>query len=42
VIVEIKALIYLNNSHVAQVIGYLAVSGCPLGLLLHFGERRST
>jgi len=39
VIVEIKALTYLDNSHVAQVIGYLAVPGCPVGLLLNFGER---
>jgi GxxExxY protein len=39
VIVEIKALSGLNNSHVAQVIGYLAVTGCPIGLLLNFGTR---
>ncbi len=39
VIAEIKALNGLDNSHVAQVIGYLAISGCPVGLLLNFGER---
>jgi GxxExxY protein len=39
IIVEIKALSWLDNSHLAQVIGYLAVSGCPLGLLINFGER---
>lgn len=39
VIVEIKALRGLDNSHLAQVIGYLAVSGCPVGLLINFGER---
>lgn len=39
VIVEIKALRGLDNSHLAQVIGYLAVSGCPIGLLINFGER---
>lgn len=39
VIVEIKALKGLDNSHIAQVIGYLAVSGCPIGLLINFGER---
>ncbi len=39
VIVEIKALHGLDNSHLAQVIGYLAVSGCPLGILINFGER---
>jgi GxxExxY protein len=39
VIVEIKALKTLDNSHLAQLIGYLAVSGLALGLLLNFGER---
>jgi GxxExxY protein len=39
VVVEIKALKGIDNSHVAQVIGYLAVSGCPIGLLINFGLR---
>ncbi len=39
VIVEIKALRSLDNSHLAQIIGYLAVSCCPIGLLINFGER---
>lgn len=39
VVVEIKALPGLNDSHVAQVIGYLAVSGCEVGLLINFGQR---
>ena len=39
VVVEIKALHGLNDSHLAQVIGYLAVSGCEVGLLLNFGQR---
>ncbi len=40
VIVEIKALSGgLDNSHIAQVIGYLAITRCPLGLLLNFGAR---
>jgi GxxExxY protein len=39
VIVEIKALHGLDNSHLAQVIGYLSVSGCGIGLLINFGER---
>ena len=38
-VVEIKALKGLDNSHLAQVIGYLAVTGCPIGLLINFGER---
>lgn len=36
---EIKALNYLDISHIAQVVGYLAVIGCVQGLLLNFGER---
>jgi GxxExxY protein len=39
VIVEIEALPGLDNSHVAQVIGSLAVTGCPVGLLINFGAR---
>ncbi|MBC7264099.1 MAG: GxxExxY protein [Chloroflexi bacterium] len=39
VVVEIKALGDLDNSHLAQVIGYLAVTGCPVGLLINFGTR---
>jgi GxxExxY protein len=39
VIVEIKALRGLDNSHLAQIIGYLAVTCCPVGLLINFGER---
>ncbi len=39
VIVEIKALNGLDNSHIAQVIGYLAVTGLPVGLLINFGLR---
>jgi GxxExxY protein len=39
IVVEIKALSRLDNTHLAQVIGYLAVTGCPVGLLINFGER---
>jgi GxxExxY protein len=39
VVVEIKALNGMDNSHLAQAIGYLAVSGCQVGLLINFGER---
>ena len=39
VIVEIKVLSGLENSHLAQVIGYLAVTECPVGLLINFGKR---
>ena len=40
VIVEIKALGGLDNAHVAQVISYLAITGCSAGLLINFGERK--
>jgi GxxExxY protein len=39
VIVEIKALLGLDNSHLTQVVGYMAVTGCPVGLLINFGTR---
>jgi len=39
VVVEIKALKGLDNSHIAQVIGYLAVTGLSVGLLINFGLR---
>lgn len=40
VVVEIKALSGgMDNSHMAQIIGYLAVTGCPVGLLINFGTR---
>ncbi len=39
VIVELKSVKVLDNSHLAQVIGYLAVSALPLGLLINFAER---
>jgi GxxExxY protein len=36
VIVEIKAIDCLNDVHRAQVITYLKLSGCKLGLLVNF------
>jgi len=42
VVVEIKALNKIDNSHMAQMIGYLAVTGCSVGLLINFGERSLT
>ena len=35
-IVEIKAVEGLNDVHLAQVLTYLKVSGCKLGLLINF------
>ncbi len=36
VIVEIKAVEALSDIHLAQVLTYLKVSGCNLGLLMNF------
>jgi len=35
-IVEIKAVRELNDLHLAQVLTYLKLSGCKLGLLINF------
>lgn len=35
-IVEVKAVDALNDVHVAQVLTYLKLSGCRLGLLMNF------
>lgn len=37
--VEIKALWRLDNTCLRQIIGYLAITGAPLGLLINFGRR---
>jgi len=36
IIVEVKAVEALNDVHLAQVLTYLKVSGCKLGLLMNF------
>ncbi|WP_428329843.1 GxxExxY protein [Mucilaginibacter sp.] len=35
-IIEIKAVEVLNDIHLAQVLTYLKISGCRLGLLINF------
>ncbi|MDB5087702.1 MAG: hypothetical protein JWR09_1696 [Mucilaginibacter sp.] len=35
-IIEVKAVDSLNDIHLAQVLTYLKVSGCKLGLLINF------
>ncbi len=38
IIIEIKAVSQLNNSHQAQAMHYLAATGMRLALLINFGE----
>lgn len=40
VIVEIKSVDKLNDVHTAQVLTYLKLSGCKLGLLINFNNPR--
>ena len=39
VIIEIKSVEYLNDVHLAQVLTYLKLSGCKLGLLINFNVK---
>jgi len=36
VIVEIKSIEAINDIHIAQVLTYMKLSGCKLGLLVNF------
>ena len=38
VIVELKAVLKLNQKHEVQLVNYLKGTGIPVGLLLNFGE----
>lgn len=40
VIIEIKSVEALNDVHVAQVLTYLKLSGCRVGLLMNFNVLR--
>jgi GxxExxY protein len=40
VIIEIKSIEILNDIHIAQVLTYLKVSGCKVGLLINFNVLR--
>ncbi|QIA06258.1 GxxExxY protein [Draconibacterium halophilum] len=40
VVVELKAVEALNDVHTAQVLTYLKLSGCKLGLLMNFNVYR--
>jgi len=39
VIVEIKAVDHVMPIHLAQVLSYLKLSGCKVGLLINFNEK---
>ena len=40
VIIEVKSVEALNDIHTAQVLTYLKISGCKLGLLMNFNVLR--
>ena len=42
VIVELKAVEELAPIHEAQILSYLKLSGCPVGLLINFNVRQLT
>lgn len=42
IIVDTKVVTAINEAHIAQMIGYLAVTGLELGLLLNFKHSRLT
>ena len=42
VIVELKAVQELTAIHEAQILSYLRLSGCPVGLLINFNVRQLT
>jgi len=39
IIIEIKAVESLNDIHLAQILTYMKISGCKLGLLINFNTR---
>ena len=40
VIVELKSVVQLANIHQAQLLTYLKLTGCPVGLLINFNVER--
>ena len=42
VIVELKAVQELTAIHETQILSYLKLSGCPVGLLINFNVRQLT
>ncbi|MCB0781700.1 MAG: GxxExxY protein [Flavobacteriales bacterium] len=39
VVVEVKAVEAIHDSHKAQTLTYLKMTGCKLGLVINFGQR---
>lgn len=39
VVIELKSVDYLHDVHLAQILTYLKLSDCKLGLLINFNER---
>ena len=39
IILEVKAQKSIVGEHFSWVLNYLAISGCPLGLIVNFGEK---
>ncbi|MBL7951433.1 MAG: GxxExxY protein [Flavobacteriales bacterium] len=39
VIMEVKAVEAIHDSHLAQTLTYLKLTGCKLGLVINFGQR---
>jgi GxxExxY protein len=39
-VVELKAIQNLNKAHEVQLVNYLKATGCPVGLLINFGEEK--
>jgi GxxExxY protein len=42
VIIEIKSIEALNDIHLAQILTYLRLSGCKVGLLINFNVLKLT
>jgi GxxExxY protein len=42
VIIEIKSVEILNDIHLAQILTYLRLSGCKVGLLINFNVLKLT
>lgn len=39
IILELKAIDSIAGIHVSQILNYLKVTGCQLGIIVNFGER---